>query len=107
MNRPNLSRLQPLTDNFMKTFTRHRSLEELKDYCKEKGWKLNTTRFEAGDDSVSFKWKVGKVSGLAVFNTFNGKIIGQTKDGVMFSSDNTTHENEPWFSAMLEAAYVS
>jgi hypothetical protein len=90
-----------------KVFERHRTLEELQAVCAERGWTLNTAVFEQGGDGVSFHFKIGEVSGFAVFNTFNGQIIGHLKNGEPFSSQDGKHEGEPWFNELLDVAYVS
>lgn len=90
----------------MKTFTRHRTLKELKAFCKKRGWPLETKKYDEGSDFVSFAFEVGGTSGRALFSTFNGRIFGETSEGEHFSSDSTKHEGLPWFDALLEAAYV-
>ncbi len=96
----------------MKTFTRKRTLKELKAFCRKKGWQIDTSKHDReGTDHVVIDFKVGDVFGRALFSTANGRIFGFTdpksRDGeVHFSSDDTKHEGASWFDALLEAAYV-
>lgn len=92
----------------MKQFSRFRTLAELRAVVAERGWELNTRKHdEEGSDFVSFKFKIGRTSGTALFNVFNGRIIGELSTGKMFSSDRDEHEKERWFQELLNIAYES
>jgi hypothetical protein len=95
----------------MRTFKRFRTLKELKAVCKERGWKVDDSKYQSGSDHVSFKFKIktlgGPISGVALFNTFNGRIFGHLKDGRQFSSDSAEFEDRRWFKVLLETAYTT
>ena len=91
----------------MKTFKRKRTLKELRAFCSKRGWMLNTQKFEEGSDYVSFKFKIGRVAGIALINIVNGQMFGHTITGIRFSSDSSEHDGKQWFKALLDAAYVS
>jgi len=86
------------------SFSGVRSLTEIKQLCAEQNVPLDDTRHKRfADDHVL----VGdKTSGYALFNTFNGRFFGKTPEGVSYSSDSDTHENEAWFQALLNFFYV-
>jgi len=90
----------------MQTFTRHRSINELKAECKKRRWRFNQSEYNKGSDHVWFIFHVGRVSGKVFFNSFNGRFFGQINNGTRFSSDETTHEDKPWFKTLLAVAYV-
>lgn len=87
-------------------FTRHCTLDELQVNCRKRRWKLDRRKFDEGSDYVSFDWRVGEVSGCALFSCINGRFFGETSAGVRFTSDNSEHEGEAWFDALLDATYV-
>jgi hypothetical protein len=37
---------------------------------------------------------------------FNGRFFGKTEKGIEFTSDNTKHDSEPWFQALLKVVLV-
>ena len=89
------------------TFLRHRTLEELRATVAAEGWTLNEELFNKGDDSVSFRFQVGRTKGLCVFNTFNGKFCGSLdQGGEIFSSDSAVHDNCRWFQKLLTTCLV-
>lgn len=86
------------------SFSRVRSLDEIRRLCAEQNVPLDDTRYKRFADAHVL---VGdKTRGYALFNTFNGRFFGKTPDGVSYSSDSDTHENEPWFQALLNFFYV-
>ena len=90
----------------MKTFTRHRTLKELRTEIKRRGWKLDTEKFNEGSDYIDIIFKVGRVSGKMLVSMINGRFFGSTDRGTTFSSDSVEHDREPWFKALLEAVYI-
>lgn len=90
----------------MKTFKRFKTLEEFRPACASRGWKLDSNLHDhQGHDHVSFRFKIGPVVGIALFNTFNGRLHGNLANGEAFSADNEKHESEPWFQTLLETVY--
>lgn len=91
--------------NSGRTFTRFRTVEEVGKMCAERGWKLETRFYKKGSDHVSFRWKVGRVSGLCVVSTVNGRFFGEFGNRGTFSSDSVRHEDRKWFQTLLEIVY--
>lgn len=90
----------------MKKFARHKTLDEIRKQCQEHGVPLNTRLYdERGYDTVFVG--IGPDSGFAIYNTFNGRFFGRTPDGVEFTSDEDTHDSEPWMQALLNFFMVS
>ena len=90
----------------MKRFTRKRTLDEIDKECAERRWVLDTRRFKAGDDCISFRFQHGRTKGLAVINTFSGRVIGQLDGGLHFTSDNADNDRKGWFKELLKVAFV-
>ncbi len=91
----------------MRKFTRHRTREQLEAECRRRCWPFNAVLHDTrGHDHVSMAFVHGNVYGTAVVNVFNGLFFGELEDGTAFHSSKTTHENEPWFQALLEAVYL-
>lgn len=90
----------------MKQFARHRTIEELEEVCKQNGWKFKKDHYETGSDYVSFAFKLGRVSGTACVNVFNGNFFGETASKIVFASKENTHENKRLFQGLLSAVYV-
>ena len=99
----------------MKTFTRKRTLDEIRAICAEKGWPLKTDLYDRGDsDGVSVRFRFDQpslVTGMAVISLVTGKIVGQMTHGMAcgttFSSDQARHEGQPWFDALLDLALTN
>lgn len=96
----------------MKIFKRHRSVQELSDACAKNNWPLYTEEFDLrGSDYISFRFNIptptGPVTGLAIFNTFNGRMHGELSDGSTFNSSHEQNEDCLWFQLLLEFAYTN
>ena len=91
----------------MKEYKGLRTLDELKKLIYEKRWSIDTERFDQGSDFVKIAFNHAGTEGIMLLSTFNGRFFGELKNGVSFSSDSAAHDNEPWFIALLEFAYVS
>jgi hypothetical protein len=91
----------------MQKFTRHRTVDELKIICAERGFRIKTDRYESGDDHIGiFPVIDGEVYGV-VYNGFNGRFFGDTPGGVLFESDMADLDAEPWFQALLDLFYTN
>lgn len=91
----------------MKTFSRVRNLSEVEAAVRQRGWKWDSYRHDVeGMDHIRIDFRVGETEGMVLYASFNGKFLGQLSDKTPFSSDNTKHDNEPWFQALLETFYA-
>lgn len=91
----------------MKTFDKHRSLDELRIETDKRGWKLNDTWYkESGHDHVSFIFSINDINGYVLYNTFNGRFFGSTENGIDFDSDDDQFDNDNWFNELLTVCYV-
>ncbi len=86
----------------MKTFRRHRTVEELRTLCQQQGLGFDDDYYRAGGDRVLVRGGGAAVS----FNTVNGRFVGSTPDGTVFNSAHTEHEEETWFQAFLNFFYT-
>jgi len=90
----------------MKKFSRHRTLDELKSLCAERGLKLNTDRYDhAGSDYVLVSGLFAGEAAEVLCSTFNGRFFGALADGRKFTEDDA-HDGQPWFDAILDLVYV-
>jgi hypothetical protein len=86
----------------MQTFAGNKTLEQIKAQCKAQGLAFDDYLYRtAGHDHVRISGGGARV----LFNTFNGRFIGITPDGVAFSSDDKL-DGTPWFDALLRFFYV-
>lgn len=90
----------------MKTFERSKTIKELRASCLAAGWRLNTEKYEAGSDFVSFRGVFAGETANVLFSGFNGRFFGQTESGKKFNSDSADFDGEPWFDALLNFVYV-
>lgn len=93
----------------MARFARHRTLTEVLKLAAEKGYKVDAIRHtQRGSDHIVVHMP-GKDGTLipVLFNVFNGRFFhsGPTPFSY-FTSDETVHEGQPWFDAMLAFFYV-
>jgi hypothetical protein len=84
----------------MRTFVRHKSVEEIAEQCEAAGVQLDRSSFERGGDYI-YLTSPGVTVG---FNTFNGRFFGKTPEGVQFSSDDR-RDGIKWFDALLDFFY--
>ncbi len=95
----------------MKTFHRHRDIDEIRLLCRDLGIPLNDRLYRtAGWDTVVVGCHAHQMrepgAAYVIYNTFNGTFFGKTAKGEEFDSSSTTHEDEPWFQQLLELFYV-
>jgi hypothetical protein len=82
----------------MKTFARHKTLEEVQAQCAELGVPLDLRLLEGGDDCVT----VGHPDhGHAVYNVTNGRFFGKSDLGLDFSSDEAEYDDHEWYQQLL------
>jgi hypothetical protein len=86
----------------MKKFARIKTRAEVLAQCRAQRVKVDQRHYKAGSD-----WTTLSRGGCTViWCSFNGNFFGTTPDGTRFSSREITHENEPWFQALLSFFYV-
>ena len=90
----------------MKTYSRFKTVEEIKAQCEAKGWRIDTTKYDRGDDFVTFDFSHGTDFAEVIFNGLNGRFLGKTDSGLKFSSDDNKDGVE-WFDALLDFVYSS
>lgn len=87
----------------MKTFSRFKTVDEIREQCIAQGVPIDTTGNDNGDDHIV----VGdRQLGYALYNTFNGRFFGKANSGQEFASDDPSFEEAPWFQALLGFFYV-
>lgn len=103
---------KPKTKKAKPAFKRHRSLDELREKCRELKWQIDSYKHdEEGSDHVMVFWRHGKVRGSVLYSVFNGRFFGAIDKGGKLSdawitSDETEHDAQPWFQALLSAFYI-
>ena len=91
----------------MKTYDRCKTSDEIKAACQAAGYRIDTSKYEAGSDFINFDFHFEGVKRVVVYNTCNGRFFGELDNGEMFNSDSDQHDNEPWFIALLDFVYVA
>lgn len=87
----------------MKTFSRHKTYEEIRQQCALQRLEFNDRLFKtAGWDTIA----VYGGGATVVYNTFNGRFFGSTPTGVEFNSDDPQFDKKPWMQALLRFFYV-
>lgn len=87
----------------METFSRIRTLDEIKQICAAQGVPIDHSGHDRGDDHIVVGSKTG---GYALYNTFNGRFFGKTDAGQDFASDDASFDDAPWYQALLNFFYV-
>jgi hypothetical protein len=91
----------------MKKFSRVRNLLEVEAAVRQRGWRWDSSKHDSeGLDHVRIDFNFAGTEGMVLFSSFNGKFLGELSDKTAFSSDNTNHDNEPWFQALLDTFYA-
>lgn len=88
------------------TFSRQRTLVELRKACAKRGFLLDADRYEQGSDYVSITFDTHDQRGHILVSMFNGRFFGDTVSGIHISSDKTEHDTEAWFQDLLLTVYV-
>lgn len=82
----------------MKTFARHKTLEEVQAQCEALGVPLDMRLYEGGDDCVT----VGDPeNGYAIYNVVNGRFFGKNDLGLDFNSDDSCYDDHGWYQQLL------
>lgn len=91
---PSCSRATP-----PRTHTGHKSYDQIKAQCKQLGLTLRDTLYRDGSSNfVVIEGGDARVH----YCTSNGHFFGFTDQDVKFDSDNTVHDQEPWFQQLLD-----
>lgn len=89
----------------MKKFARHRSLDELRNLCVERGVALNTDRYDCeGSDYVVVSGLFGRRRLVVIYSVVNGRFFG--KRGDQRFSESSPCDGQPWFDAILDLVYA-
>lgn len=87
----------------MKKFAGNKTRDQVKAQCEALGLEFDDTKYEQeGSDYTVIRGGGAEV----LWSSWNGRFFGTTDTGVEFSSDNDTHEGEPWFQALLSFFYI-
>jgi hypothetical protein len=87
----------------MKTFSGHRSYDEIKRLCEQQKVWLQDRLYKDGYDYIV----IGKIDdGQVCYNVFTGSFFGTHPDGFTFESAKTTYENSTWFQSLLSFFYI-
>jgi hypothetical protein len=86
----------------MRKFSKSKTREQVKAQCDALGLVFDDLAYERGSDFTAIRGGGAQV----LWSSFNGRFFGTTDTGIEFSDDNTKHEAEPWFQALLEFFYV-
>lgn len=90
----------------MKTFARHRTLDELRILCAEQGIEIDSRKHDdAGSDHVVLEGVIDNTPFKLLFSTFNGTFFGEAGGGAPFN-ESSDLDDEPWFSDLLDLLYV-
>lgn len=91
----------------MQKFERHINHSEVEPACKAAGLKFDDSGYKKGSDYVSVTGNFAGTHAEVLYSSWNGKFIGETADGIRFSSDSDEHDGKPWFDSMLRFFYVA
>lgn len=89
----------------MKTFKRHVTHDELRRLCRRKGWTLDTSRYDAGSDWVTFGWYFEGELIPDVYSSWNGRFLVRRGNDIF--SQYSTADGTPWFDALLSTLYTN
>lgn len=91
-----------------KKFTRHRTLDELRVLCAERGIDLNTERYDTRlEDHVCLRGTFADVDAWVIYNTFNGLFFGKTISGGTTKFNECSQlDGEAWYAAILDLLFV-
>lgn len=90
----------------MKKFARHRSLDELKALCAERGFAVNTDAHDRrGSDFVHLTGMIGNAPVNVFYSVFNGTFFGETPSGRRFN-ESSDLDHVPWYAALLDLFFV-
>lgn len=87
----------------MKRYQRCISYDEAKAACATAGYQFDDEKYiKNGSDYVRVVGQFGDKQAAVLYSSWNGRFFGATTDGIQFSSENSDHDGQPWFDAMLD-----
>ena len=92
----------------MKTYARHRRLDELKQLCASQGITVNTDRHDdpkVASDFVALRGVFCGTTVFMVYSVINGCFAGEAAGGQRFS-ERSPLDGEGWFDAILDLLFV-
>lgn len=86
----------------MRKFNGYRTAEEVLQSCALAGVPYDDLDYWTGGDTIT----IGTPgNGHVVFNFERGTFVGETPEGLPFSSGSTDYEGHEWFEALLNLFY--
>lgn len=86
----------------MRTFKRHKTSAEIKAQCKKQNLVCDTTYYDLfGGDTIT----VSGGGASVVYNVTNGRFVGLTPNGLVFTHEDDQYEEMRWYRLMVEFFY--
>ena len=83
-------------------FGRHINRDELEALCAKHNWPLDTSKYDAGSDWVTFQWQHAAGDVRVVYCPFNGRFIVHSGQ---YYSERSEDGCTPWFDALIDVLY--
>lgn len=93
----------------MKTFARHRTLDEITALCEERGFPIDTHAYENhASDWVRLHFAHDGQGWEILYCPFNGRFLGRHGPAnAIFTESSAKLDSEPWYQALLDFLYIS
>ncbi len=91
----------------MKMFKGHLNHKQILAACAKAGFDVDTSRYDDGGDWITIFGKFADTDIRIIYSSWNGKFIGKSPEGAVFSEASERLEGTDWYDAIMDFLYIA
>tara|TARA_R110000796_G_scaffold11478_2_gene38171 strand:- start:75002 stop:75346 length:345 start_codon:yes stop_codon:yes gene_type:complete len=91
----------------MKMFKGHLNHKQILAACAKAGFDVDTSGYDDGGDWITIFGKFADTDIRIIYSSWNGKFIGKSPEGAVFSEASERLEGTDWYDAIMDFLYIA
>jgi hypothetical protein len=91
----------------MKKFKGYLNHQQILTACIKAGFDVDTSRYDNGGDWITIFGQFAGQSLQIIYASFNGRFMGKSPEGDVFSDESQELEGTDWYDAILDFCYIA
>ena len=91
----------------MKKFKSYLNHRQILEACVKAGFDVDTSRYDNGGDWITISGRFADEHLQIIYSSFNGKFMGKSPKGEIFSDASAELEGTDWYDAILDFLYIA
>jgi len=91
----------------MKKFKGYLNHQQILEACIKAGFDVDTSRYDNDGDWITISGQFADNPVQIIYASFNGRFIGKSPEGDVFSDENEELEGTDWYDAILDFLYIA